>query len=158
MSEELQCIKSGTFQLVRQGSQKSYGHGPAGAVHVHVPFSVYLLSTSPHPVLQTLLPFILPLSALLPSSPFPLDSSQPFPPIYLFTLHKHRLSHLDVLCGLVPLCAAACFASSSVSKATLLLHSHFAYKVQHCYLEMDMMEAAWWAAVNRHLPSLFTGP
>lgn len=31
-------------------------------------------------------------------------------PSYLFTLSKHKLSHLDVLCGLVPLCAAACFA------------------------------------------------
>lgn len=85
---------------------------------------------------------------------------QPAFPFYLFTLSKHKPSHLDVLCGLVPLCAAACFAPRSASKVTLLLHRHFASKwspVQHHYLEMDMMEAAWWAAVNKHLPSIFKG-
>lgn len=82
-------------------------------------------------------------------------------PSYLFTLSKHKLSHLDVLCGLVSQCAAACFAPRSVSKATLLLHRHFASKgspLQHHYLEMGMMEAAWWTAVNKHLPNIFTGP
>lgn len=95
----------------------------------------------------------------VPSSPF--LWILPSLPSYLFTVSKHKLSHLDVLCGLVPLCAAACFAPRSASKVTLLLHRHFASKgspVQHYYLEMDMMEAAWWAAVSKHLPSIFKGP
>lgn len=160
MFEELQCIKSGTSQLVRKGSQKPCGHGPAGAV-IHS-FSVYLLTISPHTVLQTLLSFTLTTLSASVSSFITISSGfQPAILSYLFTLSKHKLSHLDLLCGLVPLCAAACFASRSVSKVTLLLHRHFASKgspAQHHYLEMDMMEAAWWAAVNKHLPSIFTGP
>lgn len=82
MFEDLQCIKSGTFQLFRQGSQKPYGHGPAGAVHIpsqSISSALLLIQFS-----KPCCPSLLPLSAhhAPPSSPFPLDSSQPFSPIY----------------------------------------------------------------------------
>lgn len=86
---ELRCMISGTFQLVRQGPQKSCGHGLAGAV-LH-PFSVYLplsrqSASSAFLLVQFFNPRVLhsqhSAHRSLPSSPAPPDPSQPFPPIY----------------------------------------------------------------------------
>lgn len=123
---------------------------------------VCLLSISPHTVLKTLCPSLLPLSAhqSLPSSPVPLGSSQPFPPIY-----SHCVSTSGAACicseDRSPCVQQPALLHAPTPRLTLLLHGHLEPQgspAQHGCLGTDMMEAAWWAAVNNLLPSIFTGP
>lgn len=161
--EELRCTCSGTFQLVRHGPQKSCGHGPAGAV-LH-PFSVDLphhTGLSPHTVLKIWCPSLLPLSAhrSLPSPPVPLDSSQPFPPIYSQWVSPSRAA---CICSedRWPCVQQPALLHAPSPRLTLLLHGHLAFvgsPAQNCRLEMDGTEAAWWAAAKKLLLSIFTGP
>ena len=109
-----------------------------------------------------LCPSLLPLSAhhSLPSSPVPLYSRQPFPPIYS---HCVSTSRAACICSedWCPCVQQPALLHTQTPRLTLLLHRHLASEgspAQHCCSETDMMEAAQWAAVSKLLPSIFTCP
>lgn len=157
---------SGTFQLVRQGPQKSWGHGLAGAVP-H-PFSVYLplsrqSASSAFLLVQFFNPRVLhshhSAHRSLPSSPAPPDSSQPFPPIYSHCASTSRAAggRSEDGCPCVP---PPALLHARTPRLALGLRGHLASQgapAQRCRLQTRGSEAAWWAALSKLLPSIFTG-
>lgn len=120
---------------------------------------VCLLSISPHTDLKTLCPSLLPLSAhrSLPPSPVPLDFSQPFLPIYSRCVSTSRAARL---CS-----EARAPACSSRPCSPLRLQGLLCCFTGILHLKGPQHSAAvwkrtrWrWAAVNKLLLSIFTGP